>query len=181
MDRLSRAVDRLWGSVGMTGRLHDRPRFADDLARQCNGKLALQSPMVSKWPFGYQVEHLYRASHYVLDRLEEAMSGANANEPMGPWGMALMVSGFIPRGMFPTIPQLVPEGGTMEIIQPIKDSLQERLANIPWDLADVRASDGKSKHPRMKWLTASQWMLFADVHHRHHLRILQDIVETAPR
>ena len=177
MDRLGRAVDRLWGSVGPNGPLHARPSFADELARQCNGKLALHAPSVSKWPFGQQLEHLYRSSHYVLDRVEEAMTGKNAKESMGPWGGALMLCGFIPRGMFPTIPQLEPTGGNMEVIQPLKDSLHERLAKLDLSLAQIRASRGKSRHPRMKWLTPAQWMIFADVHHRHHLRILRDIVK----
>jgi len=165
--------------VGPAGPLHARPKFADDLARQCNGKLALRAPAVSKWPFGLQLEHLYRSSHYVLDRVEEAMTGDNAKESMGPWGRALMLFGFIPRGMFPTIPQLEPTGGTMEIIQPLQDSLHERLAKLDVSLAQIRASGGKSRHPRMKYLTPSQWLIFADVHHRHHLRILDDIVREA--
>lgn len=179
MDRITRAVDRLWGNLGAEGRLHATPRFADELEAQCNGKLALHAPQISKWTFGQQLEHLFRSSHYVIDRLQESMTPDHASDSLGPWGHSLMVAGFIPRGMFPTIPQLVPGAGTMAEIEPLRQSLRERLAAVDWSLVQIKASPGKSKHPRMKWMTSSQWMFFADVHHRHHLRILRDIARKA--
>ena len=176
MDRITKAAFRLWGSVGNNGRLHGSPRFADDLAAQCGGHLDLRAPGVSKWSFGQQLEHLYRSSHYVIDRLEESLTGENASEPIGMWGRGLMIGGFIPRGAFPTIPPLEPASGTMDHIHPLRESLKTRLAQIEWDLSEIKASSGRSLHPRMKWLSSSQWLFFADIHHRHHLAIMRDIV-----
>jgi hypothetical protein len=179
MDRITRAVVRLWGFVGKDGQLHGSPRFADDLSAQCGGRLALCAPTVSKWSFGQQLEHLYRSSHYVLDRLEESMTGENASERMGLWGRGLMLGGFIPRGAFPTIPPLEPASGTIADIRPLRESLIKRLSHIDWNLVQIKASPGKSRHPRMKWLSSSQWLFFADIHHRHHLAIMRDIVKAA--
>lgn len=177
MDRISRAVQRLWGSVG-NGRLPPSPRFAEELAEHGNGALSLVSPKVSKWSYGYQLEHLYLSTHYVLDRLEESFTGRYADERMGPWGVGMMVGGFIPRKMFPTIPPLEPQGGTLAQIVPLQQRLNERLAAIDWGMRELFASRGKSKHPRMKYLTSSQWMLFADIHHRHHIAIMRDIARS---
>jgi hypothetical protein len=185
MDRIRKAVLRLWGNLNDGERLHGTPRFADELSSHCEGnsnsKLALRDERVSKWSYGEQLEHLYRSSHYVLDRLEEAMSGDNAAERRGMWGHSLMAAGFIPRGFFPTIPPLEPEGGTMEQIAPLRDSLRQRLAAVDLDLRRIKTSPGKSRHPRMKWLTSSEWFFFADVHHRHHLSIMRDIARRARR
>jgi hypothetical protein len=98
---------------------------------------------------------------------------------MGFYGHSLMVAGFIPRGMFPTIPQLVPASGTMDHIHPLKESLRGRLQEIVWELNQIKASPGKSRHPRMKYLTAAQWFYFAEIHHRHHLSIIKDICKVA--
>jgi hypothetical protein len=57
--------------------------------------------------------------------------------------------------------------------------LHERLRQIDWGMKELKESAGKSKHPRMKWLTSGQWMFFADIHHRHHLAIMQDIAKAA--
>jgi hypothetical protein len=95
------------------------------------------------------------------------------------WGCGLMVGGFIPRGVFPTIPPLVPKSGTLEHIEPLHDSLKKRMAEFEWDLLEIRASAGRSCHPRMKYLTGSQWLYFQDVHHRHHLSIMRDIRKAA--
>lgn len=179
MDRITEAVVRLWGFVGKDGRLDGSPRFADDLAAQCGNNLVLRAPGVSKWSFGQQLEHLYRSSHYVLDRIEESMTGDNASEPIGLWGRGLMVAGFIPRGAFPTIPPLEPASGTIADIRPLRESLIKRLSQIDWNLAQIKASPGRSLHPRMKWLSSSQWLFFADIHHRHHLAIMRDIKKAA--
>jgi DinB family protein len=179
MDRIRKAVDQLWGPLGKDGTLHSSPRFVDELSEHCNGNLGLCDTRVSKWSYGHQLEHLYRTSHYVLDRLEESMTGRNATERMGFWGAGLMVGGFIPRYWFPTIPQLVPASGTMEHIQPLKDELKTRVEQIQWRLDQIEISQGKSRHPRMKYLSASQWLFFQDVHHRHHLSIMRDILKVA--
>jgi hypothetical protein len=31
----------------------------------------------------------------------------------------------------------------------------------------------------MKYLTSSQWIFFADIHHRHHMAIMRDILKAA--
>lgn len=179
MDRTTRAVHQLWGSLDKGDRLHGSPLFADELAERYNGKLSAIAKDVSKWSYGHQLEHLYRTSHYVLDRLEESMTGLHARELMGFWGCGLMIGGFIPRYWFPTIPQLVPLSGSPEDIEPLKDDLKARLEKISWSLGEIKENHGKSRHPRMKYLSASQWLFFQDVHHRHHLAIMKDILRSA--
>ena len=178
-DRIRRAVTRLWGSIGKNGDLHSSPRFAAELAAQCNGKLALVAPGVSKWSYGQQLEHLDRASLYVLDRLEESLAGHDPRARMGVWGYGLMTAGFIPRGYFPTIPQLEPGAGTLTEIQPLQETLHRRLAALRLNIKEIKGARGKSKHPRMKYLTAGQWLFFGDIHHRHHLAIMRDIAKAA--
>ena len=178
MDRVERAVTRLWGSIG-NGALPPSARFAAELQELCNRDLAVRAPGVSKWNYGEQLEHLYRSSHYVLDRLEESLGDNNRDGRIGFWGVGLLIGGFIPRRVFPTIPPLEPRGGTLEQIVPLRESLQERLRGIDWGIAEVQGSPGKSRHPRMKFLNSGQWMFFADIHHRHHLSIMRDIVKAA--
>ena len=179
MDRMTRSVYRLWGSLSPDGRLHDSPLFAEELAERCKNKLDLQVSSVSKWSFGKQLEHLYLSTHYVLDRLEEAMAGQNPDGRMGFYGYGLLVGGFIPRGVFPTIPPLEPKSGTLDHIEPLRESLTTRLEQLAWDLSQIKSATGRSRHPRMKYLTASQWLFFGDIHHRHHLAIMRDIAKAA--
>jgi hypothetical protein len=181
MDRMTKAVHQLWGPLQADGRLHKEPVFADELASKCDGQLALRELKISKWSHGQQLEHLYLSTHYVLDRIEESMTGANASNRMGFWGYGLLVGGFIPRYVFPTIPPLVPASGTLDHIQPLQDRLRSRLEQIVWDLEEIQASPGKSRHPRMKYLTASEWLYFGEIHHRHHLSLIRDIHKVASR
>ena len=180
MDQIDEAAIRLWGSLGEDGLLHPSPRFADELADCYNrDNLEVLVMKVSKWSYGEQLEHLYLGSHYVLDRLEESMSGDNDRARIGAWGVGMMAVGFMPRYVFPTIPPLVPKSGTEEHIGPLRETLKERILNVQWRLEEIKAAPGKSLHPRMKYLTSSQWIFFADIHHRHHMAIMRDILKAA--
>lgn len=179
MDRISEAANRLWGSLGEDGLLHPSPKFADELAGCCGADLGVRVEKVSKWSYGEQLEHLYRGSHYVLDRLEEAMTGENPDGRIGFWGVGMNVVGFMPRYWFPTIPPLFPLSGSEEHIGPLRETLKERINRIEWRLAEIKESRGKSRHPRMKYLTSSEWVFFADIHHRHHLGLMRDILKAA--
>ena len=179
MDRITRAVLRLWGSVGEDGRLHAKPKFTAELESHTSKKLDLRAPGVSEWSYGQQLEHLYLASHWTFDRLDESMTGANADEHMNYLGVGMMVGGRIPRHLFATIPVLVPQAGTLAEILPLKERLQKRLDAIDWDMVHIRTGHGRSKHPRMHFLNSSHWMFFLDIHHRHHLRIMRDIAKKA--
>jgi len=176
MNRVGRAATRLWGNLGPHGEFQGFPAFAAELEARCDCDLTAQSAAVSKWSAGQQLEHLYLSSHYALDRIEEALTGAHSTDHMGIYGVGLMVGGFIPRYVFPTIPPLEPKSGGMEHIQPLRETLTVRLEKIAWDLNIIESSGGKSLHPRMKYLSAGQWVFFADIHHRHHLSLIRDII-----
>ena len=179
MNRIDRAIQQLWGPLSENDRFGPEPAFMATLSQRTTLDLQLQSSDVSKWSLGKQLEHLYLSSHYVIDRVEECLTGANSSSHMGPYGFGLMVGGFIPRGVFPTIPPLVPKSGTLDDIEPLKASLKSRIDSIYWDLTLIKSSCGKSRHPRMKYLTAAQWLYFAEIHHRHHLSIIHDIKKLA--
>ena len=179
MDRLDRALHRFWGSPDEAGRLNASPSFASELVEKAGDKLTIRVPRVSKWSFGEQVEHLYLTSHYVLDRLEESIAGKNASRRLGFYGFGLMAGGFIPRGVFRTIPPLEPASGTLDHIVPLQERLKNRLEKLEWNWDDMKANPGRSRHPRMKYMTSSQWIFFADIHHRHHFAILRDILKAA--
>ncbi|MBA4056385.1 MAG: hypothetical protein C0490_16845, partial [Marivirga sp.] len=57
-----------------------------------------------------------------------------------------------------------------------KPELIQLLRKLKKDLSDVKflisktASTGKTKHPGLHYLTASEWYQFAEMHFRHHLR-----------
>jgi len=181
VDRMTRAVHRLWGPLDQEERLHASPRFAAELAEHCRRDLTLHIPEVSKWTYGQQLEHLYLAAHWVFDRLDESLGGGHERDQPSILGRSLLVTGRIPRKMFPTIPPLVPGTGSLVEIQPLKARLHRRLAENDWDLGRVRVATGKSMHPRMKYLSSRQWFFFLDIHHRHHLRILRDLLKAGAR
>ena len=179
MDKIRKKVHRLWGPLGDGEKLHSTPDFATEMAELCKGPLEIRSKRVSKWGFGEQVEHMYLVAHWVLDRMNEAMAVTDSPERTTALCHGMLIGHWIPRGLYPTLPELEAQGGTMEEIQPLKDRLEERLAKLDWTWPQVSTHTGRSYHPWMKMLLMPHWFFFLTVHHLHHLAILRDIRKKA--
>ena len=54
----------------------------------------------------------------------------------------------------------------------LKDELNKAAA-----LVSTRSGKGKTKHPGLHYFTAREWLQFADMHMRHHLRQKKRIEE----
>lgn len=159
---------------GDASRQELRPQFAADLAALLDNDLAGRSERVSKWSMGQHIEHMYRASLYVLERIQEAETQPVSGKP-NILGRGFLLAGFIPRGVFTAIPEVRPKEGDMKTILDLKSKLKTYLENQETDLDKICAAEGCSRHPRMGWLRQDQWLFFLEVHHRHHLAIIKDL------
>lgn len=177
MGRKKRAFERLWGALEPGRKLNSkRPLFARQFEQLIDRDLELQVDPVSAWSLGKHVEHNYLVAHYTADRIFEAMRGQHADQRMNLMASGYFMFGWAPRGVFPTIAELVAKSGAKEDILPLRDSLEKRLETFDWTWEEIAASRGRSHHPRMTWLTARHWVYFLERHNAHHSRIARDIL-----
>lgn len=182
MDAKKTAFDHLWGPLEPGQRLDGvRPRFAVELERLIDEDRDRRADSVSAWTFGQHVEHMYLVAHWVLDRIHESMESKRTDQRMNlvARGYFVFGLGWTPRGVYPTLAELVPKSGSREDILPLKDSLEHRLRELSWTWEEIAAHSGRSYHPWMTWLTTKQWFFFLERHNRHHRRILRDVARYA--
>ena len=91
-------------------------------------------------------------------------------------GYLVLTLGFIPRGKGRAPDGTTPEGRSrFELIDRYAEV--EGLAQELRDgLSDIAGHPSVRRHPLLGCFTARQWLAFADIHHRHHQKIIVDIL-----
>jgi hypothetical protein len=130
-----------------------------------------QKPGAGAWSLGQVYIHIITDTGWFVDRMKDCLSGVeNADKEMSEDGKAMFA-----RNAFPDMPLTNPS--TDAIRQPqSKDELAQGLRSIRAEVNglattfDFSTAGGKTEHPGLRWFSALEWLQFADMHMRHHLR-----------
>jgi hypothetical protein len=129
-------------------------------------------PSVASWSLGQMYLHLIADAQYYIEQIKVcAATDDHGAEEASAEGKAMLHNN--------DFPDEVLEGSPDNALIP-QPSSKEGLMN---DLLDVKAQmnnaarlisespfNGKTKHPGLNYFSANEWLQFADMHFRHHLR-----------
>lgn len=146
-----------------------------DRFRSLSGGSERQADRISGWSVGQHLNHLMQADRRIFGFFETPM-----DEPMPPLsrtGRIILWTGWIPRGKA-RAPKAVaqPENpGAEQLVTDIGDvrELVMRSLEPAERLADPALI---ARHHLLGGMSAAQWLRFTVVHHRHHLKIVRDIL-----
>lgn len=140
-----------------------------------------EAPAVSKWTVGKQLEHLMLSDQAILDRFDRLVDGSEgpASGGLTLVGRVVLVTGFIPRGAGKAPGAVIPAGRDPADIEAGLRRLAERMEELSEQLPLLEDAGWRCRHPYFGALDIGGWMRFMDVHHRHHLKIVRDIRQTA--
>lgn len=134
---------------------------------------------VSAWSPARHVDHVVLANRALVRTIRKL--GCGFDDPRGrggvsALGMMMFALRWIPRGRGRAPDSVVPSR------EPTRAELERALAESERELAELDALTamidgvrGRSPHFVFGRLTARQWLAYADVHARHHVKILDDI------
>jgi hypothetical protein len=116
--------------------------------------------------------HLINETNYYIEQLKSSLNdNQNSSEKMSTTAKSMFSKNEFPDERVKNHPLI-----SAKIQQPIDKLYLTRefkelkvKMNATWDRITVTAS-GKSKHPGLGYFTAQEWVQFADMHLRHHLR-----------
>jgi hypothetical protein len=133
---------------------------------------------VSGWSPVEHVDHCLKVCSSVLrgivDPRQPLPSGVNL------LGRAVLIIGRFPRGRGKSPQSLRGTRATREQIEMAMAEVRRHLRTVTEP--DFRAAEGPIiRHPYFGGLNATDAFRFLTIHNRHHLRIIADIVATAPR
>lgn len=148
-----------------------------------DAELTAVRPAVSAWSIARHLEHVAIVERSIFElvvRLADGKGdGGGGIEPIGRLALALR---WIPRGRGKapagTLPRETVDRAALE--DAFAAASRARNALGP-RLDAVAASRATSAHPVFGGLTARRWLAFANVHTRHHERIVRDIDRRRPQ
>lgn len=129
---------------------------------------------VSRWSPLLHAEHLAKAGQGSLGQLEKAME-RDGGPAMKPLGWMVLTLSWIPRGRGKAPANAVPEGIEKEPVAAELRAFRQRVEALGGRLDEIAAGNGRAAHPFFGGLTPARWMRFLEVHHHHHLKIVEDI------
>lgn len=129
-------------------------------------------PSPHSWSLGQMYLHLISDTKYYIEQIKICIAtNDHATEEPSPDGKKMLSNNDFPDEALEGAPS------NAHIPQPeSKEQLLTELTSIKAEMNDlsIRMAEspffGKTKHPGLNYFGASDWLQFADMHFRHHLR-----------
>lgn len=135
------------------------------------------TPTIGGWSYSEVYSHIFDASLLSLIPLEDCIHGKGKKKPT-----AFIVKLILWYGAFPPKARYkVPERLQSRVIKISKEEAYQFIEQFllqlatDYDMLHHAAPQIKSKHPRLGYLNASQWLRFIEIHLKHHLKQLKRI------
>ena len=141
-------------------------------------RLRARDPEVSDWSVGIHLEHLLLAESGILRWIDATLADPEGSPSGGRpsrRGTMVLVSGWIPRGRAKAPERTVPPAEIGEDLAERLTAHRTAAVGLEPRLTDIHGGTSTREHPILGHYTASQWLRFLDIHHRHHEKIIRDI------
>lgn len=129
-------------------------------------------PSVTGWSAGQMYRHLVDDTGFFIEQIKICIAGnENADEKPTAFGLKLLTNNDFPDETIVGAPDnaFIPQPLSKE--QLVRDMEVLRMnMNAAALLIDESPFRGKSKHPGLGYFNAEEWLQFAEMHLRHHLR-----------
>jgi hypothetical protein len=129
-------------------------------------------PSLTSWSLGQVYFHLIDNTWYYIEEAKTCLSSDDhSHEQALPGGAAMLTNNEFPDTLIEG-----PDTNT-DIPQPYsKEELKNALSQIKNEISSLAIlisnshHKGKTNHPGLGYFSAHDWLQFADMHFRHHLR-----------
>lgn len=138
-----------------------------------------RSPAPGVWSYAEVFSHIFRSNMLMRPVIEKCASGnaiENAAPLKIPYKLVLYFRRYPPTMKFKVPPKLeylvekVSKAQAQDLIDQFRKDLPDLIS-----MAEKASRTQKVKHPRMGLLNAEQWMMFTELHTKHHARQLRRV------
>lgn len=129
-----------------------------------------QRPAPESWSLGQVYKHLISDTEFYVEQMKAALAtDKHCDEKMTPAAAAMFAANSFPNQ------RLENPFNDMNLPQPTnKQQLLQQLITIKEEVNQLFRNaghrGGKTLHPGFQYFSAAEWLQFADMHLRHHLR-----------
>jgi hypothetical protein len=129
-------------------------------------------PSPSSWSMGQVFMHLVKNTNYYIEQIRICVStDDHENEEASTHGKKMLSDNEFPDEIIEGPPE------NSRTLQPAsKEELVRSFLKLKDDVTTIEVlilqstCRGKTKHPGLNYFNAKEWLQFADMHFRHHLR-----------
>ena len=134
-------------------------------------------PPAGGWSLGQVYVHLINDTGYFLDQMQTAAQDReHENEEMHNNAKRILEKDALPDMLIdgPATNTFIPQPANIEALREGLFSLRNKAISIVTKIGPS-VPGGKSQHPGFLYFSAPEWLRFAEIHLRHHLRQKQRI------
>ncbi len=131
---------------------------------------------VSAWPVGAHISHCALVHAVVLKRLLAPTPFDPGLLPAGERALAVLTSGTLPRGIAKAPASVLPSGTDAASLTEALAGARALLQRVESELPRLMADRSLLRHALFGGLDRKQFLRLLDVHQRHHLEIINDIL-----
>ncbi|WP_316832350.1 DinB family protein [Pedobacter aquatilis] len=131
-------------------------------------------PPIQGWSYSEVYSHIFDSSLLSLIALENAAKDKGENQPTHFAVKLILFFGALPPAQKYKVPKRlasrvkkISKTDAMDFILEFEEALEEAYPLIK----DAKVTS-KTKHPRLGYLNAKQWLRFIEVHLKHHIKQL---------
>jgi len=129
-------------------------------------------PDPKSWSLGQVYMHLIDETKYYLEQIKICVStNDNAIEEASPDAKTMFLNNDFPDDVIegPPTNSCIPQPDNKEQLMSCLLNLKDEMNNVEI-LISKSPFKGKTKHPGLNYFNAIEWLRFAEMHFRHHLR-----------
>lgn len=127
-----------------------------------------RTPAPGEWSVGQVYTHLIADTGFFAEQMRRCLTGDCADSgDMQPMAQRMFAAGSFPdiRIEGPSTGVLIPQPAS---IVEVREQLAAIGASV--NALDFRRPSGKTEHPGFAFFSALDWLRFAEMHMRHHVR-----------
>ncbi|SFD58187.1 DinB superfamily protein [Chitinophaga sp. CF118] len=136
-------------------------------------EMLCQKPQINSWSLGQVYVHIVEDTEYFIEQMKASLLFDNANSEKEMHRNAKVM---FENNEFPDMLLDNPSNNPNLRMPQSKDELLQSLVLIKdevnklYSISDFSNSNGKTEHPGLLFFNALEWLRFAEMHMRHHLR-----------
>lgn len=145
--------------------------WLQELEHYSNEQLLLK-PSAAAWSMGQLYMHLIISTDYFIDQaIICAETNQHSDEISSPAAKTMFQNNAFPDLIIegPESNNHTPQPGTKEQIVNELNQLNEKIKKA-MAIITTSSNKGKTKHPGLQYFNAAEWIQFAEMHLRHHMR-----------
>ncbi|QMU31588.1 DinB family protein [Adhaeribacter radiodurans] len=137
----------------------------------------LIKPSPENWSMGQVYVHLLDATAFFMEQVKACLiTNSHAAEEAAPVAKLMFQNNSFPDAVLegPSSNAHTPQPASKEQLTRDLIALKSEITQLGILLQSSEIT-GKTKHPGLKYFNAQEWLQFAEIHFRHHLRQKQRI------